>query len=107
MRRIRVLGENSSGTENMVKRTDDGITGCNSGHSAAEPTEKMNGSSSKPSLDIGWGPIWSMSNWLRLIIGLDGFDPDVEAQLVYGHGGHGGHVINIRKILLPLIEVGG
>ena len=80
MRRVRVLCKNGGRTENMVKRTDDGITGCNSGHDAAEPTEKMNGSSSEPSLDIGWGPIWPiMSNRLRLIVGLDGFDPDVEA----------------------------
>lgn len=82
MRRVRILCKNSSDTMSLIEGTADGIIGCNSSHTAAHPTEKSASSSIVSSPDVGWGPVilWSMSNRLRLIIGCEKVDPNIEAQ---------------------------
>lgn len=81
MRRIRVLCENGGGTVSLAKGTANGIIGCNNSHNASDPTEKDARSANVPSPDVGWGPeaLFSMSNWLRLIIGFERVDPNIEA----------------------------
>ena len=82
MRGVRVLGENSGGTEGLAE----GSRGRNTSHAATLPVEKRAPCSGIPGPDGGWRPEVerSMLNSLRLVVGIEVIDPRIET-----HSGHG------------------
>ena len=105
MRRVRVLCEYGGRAVSLAA----GKIVCNTRHDTARPTEKHAITPSIPSPDVGWGPVvmCSMLNRLRLIVGIEGVDSNIEAHIGQRNGaGHRGEAVDIRDIWLLLTQKG-